>query len=87
MKKDHALKKAALEKEALDHYTKVFDHMFRWCIYNQPQDIETVLTVFGVDKKELTIKACEEVLEKWKNPESTSANQSKSKPSSGQEAT
>lgn len=64
------LKKATMEKEAYDHYYKIIDKMVQWCIYNQPEDVDVFFTVYGVDKTAITLKAMEDVLNKWKENES-----------------
>ena len=70
MNDEQKLKQAAVQKEAYDHYYKVFDKMVHWCIFDQPDNVDVFFTAFGIDRKETAIKACEDVLAKWKKNES-----------------
>ena len=66
MSPEEKIRKAALEKEAGDHYFKIFDETIKWCIFKQPEEIEVMLSVFAVDKKTLALEACEKALKKWR---------------------
>ena len=67
MSNEKEIGKAAIEKDAYDHYVKVIDGMMKWCVYKQPEQIDLMFNAFKVNKRELTIKAVEDVLKKWKD--------------------
>lgn len=76
MSPEQELKKKTLEKEMYDHYVKVMESMLKWCIYNQPEDIEVITKVFKVDRQPIALKAMGDVLNKWRH---TNDNKSSSK--------
>lgn len=78
MKKEHELKKKALEKELYDHYVKIMEGMLKWCIHNQPEDIETFTSIFRIDKQEAALKAMEDTLKKWRPNNDTKREAKKS---------
>jgi hypothetical protein len=77
MNEEEKLKKAAIQKEAYDHYYHVFDKMFHWCMFDQPDNIDTMFMAFGIDKKATAMKACEDVMAKLRKADESISKRDK----------
>lgn len=65
MTPEEQLKKVLVENQLLEHYEKIMESMIKWCVFDQPDDISTVATAFGIDLQMLTIHAMKKTLKKW----------------------
>lgn len=62
-------KKDLLTSEYRIAAERVFEKAFRQLVLGLPRELETVLTIFAVDKRALVIEAMETTLTKWKKGE------------------
>ena len=67
--KEEQIKKRTVEIELYEHYRKICHALLNNCIYKlngMDPRLDAIALAFGIDKKDLTLKAFEEELNKWK---------------------
>lgn len=57
--------KARIEATLEEHYQKVVNGMIRWCLFEQDETLETMVSTFGVDRKKILKKCINKAIDKW----------------------
>ena len=63
---DDKRKRDHLTEEYREAAERIFETAFRQLTLGLPKELETVLTIFTVDKRRVVIEAMEKTLNKWK---------------------